>query len=461
MTARPQARRGAALVLAVFAIVAIPGCREITVPLQPGSAVALIVFAGDTQTAEVGATLAAPIIAKVVDNLGNPVPGRVVDFRVTKGGGSVYAGSSISDANGLVVERWALGWMPNAPQELEARGVSNITGDSILYARFTATAIMPPGVDNLWLGSSTPVAGNANDFFNMAQWYSHEPLSLDNTVMIPGAAEAWPVIANHATGTVFGTLIVRPGGRLGLLRDQYNQPEYLYVTQYADISGTTFGDGILVLDGADSIRGSVTHLQVNNKVKLSGNLNVINSPGDITPDGSINFTSTGQLMVRGFALRAYGYLDDCNLSMGNAAGFVWSPFRVKCTEGSYTAGTMSAPVVAAFKRTQVSGTHTVIIDGGGTLAYNPFNQAHPTFQNLRTRNDGDYVEFAISSDTLLVKGSLYVDSGILYVGGHVLRVLGNVTIAADAALENQATIEYAGTLSNAGTITGHPLVHTP
>ena len=38
--------------------------------------------------------------------------------------------------------------------------------------------------------------------------------------------------------------------------------------------------------------------------------NVINTPGVIPADGSINFVSTGQLAVRGFTLRMYGYFDD-------------------------------------------------------------------------------------------------------------------------------------------------------
>ena len=67
------------------------------------------VVAGDAQTAEVGSQLANPLVVRVSDALGRPVRNQIVNFRVTAGGGSVFAGASITDAQGRAQEWWTLG----------------------------------------------------------------------------------------------------------------------------------------------------------------------------------------------------------------------------------------------------------------------------------------------------------------------------------------------------------------
>ena len=64
---------------------------------------------GENQTGTVGVELGSAVVAKVVDEAGHPVKGQLVNFRVASGGGSVFAGSSLTDAQGTARERWTLG----------------------------------------------------------------------------------------------------------------------------------------------------------------------------------------------------------------------------------------------------------------------------------------------------------------------------------------------------------------
>jgi hypothetical protein len=453
LTARPHARQAAALVLAV---VAIASCREITVPLQPRRAVALIVVSGNSQSGEIGATLANPLTARVVDDQDNPVPGTIVNFRVTQGGGSVYAGSSISDESGIVRERWALGWVPDAPQEIEVRGVSNATGDSILYARFTATAWMPGVVDKVWVGGQGQALGSAIDWFNWAGWYPEEVPGAATAVLIPGAATAWPVMT-YQPGPTIKSLSVRPGGHLNLQFDMNAHPETLSVAEFVDAGGLVDGPGVIEMLNQATLRGRIAHLSLKAKVTLNGPLLM---PGSLPnyPDASIDFNTNGAIVVDSNEVYVNGPVDNCNLIMTKSRGRVTSPARVLCTKGTYSNGTITAPQVLDFLPSAVKSTHTVILDAGVDPGVWNTSTGRSAYGNLRTR--GNEV-LQINTDTLLIKGSFTVESGLTSVQGTLLRVLGNLTIAASAELDNSATIEYVGTFTNHGTLNGNAPVHTP
>src|ERR1700694_5447263 len=70
---------------------------------------ALLVVAGDTQVGTAGTELPTALIVKVVDANNQPVASQIVNFRVTQGGGSVFAGASLTNADGIAKERWTLG----------------------------------------------------------------------------------------------------------------------------------------------------------------------------------------------------------------------------------------------------------------------------------------------------------------------------------------------------------------
>lgn len=105
---------------------------------------AMQIVDGDAQDGVVGEELAEPLIVRVVDENGDPVPDQLVNFRVLSGGGDVFAGSNLTNAQGIVQERWTLGTSTSEEQRVEARAVDRETGQAIVFATFTATPLPAP-----------------------------------------------------------------------------------------------------------------------------------------------------------------------------------------------------------------------------------------------------------------------------------------------------------------------------
>ena len=99
---------------------------------------AIVVVNGNGQQGAAGQVLANPLIVKVTDARGRAVPGQVVTFHVTSGGGSVFSGTVTTDADGIARERWRLGTSAGGAQALEARVV---IGSGATVTTFTALLI--------------------------------------------------------------------------------------------------------------------------------------------------------------------------------------------------------------------------------------------------------------------------------------------------------------------------------
>ncbi|HEU4883410.1 MAG TPA: Ig-like domain-containing protein [Longimicrobium sp.] len=123
---------------------------------------ALLVVSGDLQTGTAGQELAQPLVVKVVDENGKPVRGQLVNFRVTAGGGSVFAGSAITNKDGIAQERWTLGPVAADSQRVEARAVDPATGAALVFAIFRATATAGTASSVAPVGASTR-AGEAGE----------------------------------------------------------------------------------------------------------------------------------------------------------------------------------------------------------------------------------------------------------------------------------------------------------
>jgi hypothetical protein len=123
------------------ALLALAGaCAGSTEPTSRPVPAAMQVVSGDPQSGAAGTELAQPLVAKVVDAAGVPIRGQVVNFRVTAGGGSVFAGTATTSASGIAQERWTLGTVAGVEQTVEARAVDNETGIAVIFATFHATA---------------------------------------------------------------------------------------------------------------------------------------------------------------------------------------------------------------------------------------------------------------------------------------------------------------------------------
>ena len=101
------------------------------------------VVSGRRQQAPAGQELPQPLVVQVLDSKLRPVKGQLVSFRVLSGGGSVYAGSSLTNADGIAQDYWTMGPQPG-PARLLVRAVDPTTGEKRNIALFTAVALGAP-----------------------------------------------------------------------------------------------------------------------------------------------------------------------------------------------------------------------------------------------------------------------------------------------------------------------------
>jgi uncharacterized protein YjdB len=97
----------------------------------------LRIVSGDEQQGTIGTELPNPIVVQALNSKGKALKGQLVNFVVVEGGGSVYAGSSITDQHGVAQEYWTLG--PElGSNRLEVRAVDPTTGQKQNFATLTA-----------------------------------------------------------------------------------------------------------------------------------------------------------------------------------------------------------------------------------------------------------------------------------------------------------------------------------
>jgi hypothetical protein len=77
--------------------------------VAPTAAARLASSSGDAQTDTVAATLTDPYVVRVTDRFGNPIPGVIVDWTVSSGGGTIDPTTGPTDASGTARATHTLG----------------------------------------------------------------------------------------------------------------------------------------------------------------------------------------------------------------------------------------------------------------------------------------------------------------------------------------------------------------
>jgi hypothetical protein len=125
-------------------LVALGACENPAENEEPPP-ISFIIVSGDGQTGAVGAELPDVLVVRVTKQIGRAtvgVPLHLVNFRVVTGGGSVFAGSALTDLQGYARDYWTLG--PDEGENvLEVRSVNPSTGEKRVFARFTADGVVP------------------------------------------------------------------------------------------------------------------------------------------------------------------------------------------------------------------------------------------------------------------------------------------------------------------------------
>jgi hypothetical protein len=129
------------VILAATLVLFAAACTDSLVTPTTGP-LSLNVVSGDGQSALANTELPDPLVVQVLDAKGHPVREQIVNFRVVSGGGSVYAGTSLTNSDGIAKEWWTLG--ASGTQRVEVRAVDPTTGEKQLFATFNATITPPP-----------------------------------------------------------------------------------------------------------------------------------------------------------------------------------------------------------------------------------------------------------------------------------------------------------------------------
>ena len=217
-------------------LIATADVRVTQVPAQ------LAKVSGDLQTDTVAGTLSAPMVVQLNDALGHGIPGAIVSFAVSQGGGSVAAATDTTDAAGRASVVWTIGATVGSNTLTATVAGAGIAGNP---AAFTALGIMagslpglskfagdtqaglvgfpvnvPPAVQ-LLDSSGAPIAGkmvsftvtgggggitganSVTDAFGVAQVGSWS-LTPGANALTATVQDANPIIGNPATFTAIG-----------------------------------------------------------------------------------------------------------------------------------------------------------------------------------------------------------------------------------------------------------------
>jgi hypothetical protein len=106
------------------------GGDDLVLPADPPGSVEIV--QGDDQNGPPGATLADPLIVRLLDESGNGIPDRTVVWVVHTGSGTVDPATGMTDAEGFASAEWTLGSAPGVQRvDAQVPGIGTVT--------FTAT----------------------------------------------------------------------------------------------------------------------------------------------------------------------------------------------------------------------------------------------------------------------------------------------------------------------------------
>ena len=125
-----------------------PGTTQVTASIGSINAQASVIVSpvatqlgpvsGEGQTGTVGTLLDEPVVVRVSDRHGNGVPGIVVTFVITAGGGTLSASSATTSLEGRAGVGWTLG--PAEGEQTVRAEVAGLVGSTV---EFSATATSP------------------------------------------------------------------------------------------------------------------------------------------------------------------------------------------------------------------------------------------------------------------------------------------------------------------------------
>ncbi|HEU0013223.1 MAG TPA: Ig-like domain-containing protein [Longimicrobium sp.] len=373
---------------------------------RAGPPASLDVVSGNGQTGPAGAELPVPLGVRVTDERGRPVKGQLVNFRVTAGGGTVFASAAITNADGIAHERWTLGTQAGSTQTVEARAIDTDTGQPLVFGTFTATATAaaPASLSPAPAAGDTMRAGvagaQANDSLRVLV---RDPYGNP----VPGVAVQWTATAGG------GTVAAQPSaqtGADGIARAVWTLGAGTALTQKAEASVAAAGTVRFVARVATTmtrVSGDAQSVAVGTPVTVSVRLT------DAAGQGVGGVPVTWQVTAGGGSVAP--------ASSGGADGVASVQWTVGPTPGmqmlTATAGSLSALFTAnaqpSATRTLVGQVPGTVIDVDGTRILWLDGPSEARSLKVRSRSGG--ADVTVLADSA-VGGWLYPGGVLAYRG---------------------------------------------
>ena len=168
-----------------------PGTNTVvfTATARENSARSAVVVSGNGQTGAVNTVLPAPLVVRLLDGTGAPVPSATVLFAAGGSNGSVSPTSATTNANGEASTEWTLGTLAGAQRVI-------VTAEGVGPGTFTATATAGPAAQLSIISGNNQAAG------------ASQPLALPIVVSVK---DAW---GNLVTGANVGFAVTSGGGSI-------------------------------------------------------------------------------------------------------------------------------------------------------------------------------------------------------------------------------------------------------
>jgi len=429
-------------------VAGVTGSLTFTATGVAGSPAAMIVQAGNGQSAAVGAAVAVPPSVRVNDANGNPVAGVAVTFAVSSGGGSLTGGSQTTGSGGLAtVGSWTLGTTAGSNTlTASAAGLGSVV--------FTATGTA---------GAAASITVNAGD---------GQTAAAGSAVAVAPSVRVNDANGNAVAGVTVTFAVTAGGGAVAGGSATTNAGGIAQVNSWT--LGPAAGTGNNALQATvGGVPGSVTFTASataaapatltistgNNQTAVAGSAVAIN-PAVLLADQFSNPVPGASVT---FAVTAGGGAVTGASATTNAQGIATvGSWTLGTTAGANALGATSAGVTGvSFSATGTAGpaTQLVITAGnnqsapaGTPVAIAPAVQVRDQFNNPVA---GVTVTFAVSSGGGSVTGATPVSNagGTATLGSWTLGTgVGTNTLSATATAIPAVTFTASGTAGAAAAI---------
>ncbi|MEZ4415194.1 MAG: Ig-like domain-containing protein [Gemmatimonadota bacterium] len=174
---------------------------------------ALRIASGAGQSGVAGSPLPQPIVAQVTDAAGQGLPGVSVAWQVARGGGSLSAPVTVTDALGRASVQWTLGAVAGTQQLTVSAGalspvavVAIASAGSVAEVRVTpASTSLSPGEERQFLASPVDAAGNPVTGVSVTWTTSNAGVATVSSAGLVLAKAAGDAQIRAAAGGVVGT----------------------------------------------------------------------------------------------------------------------------------------------------------------------------------------------------------------------------------------------------------------